>query len=299
MKTQHNRTIRTALAPIVAATLLLSTGAEAGKATVQSANGDSAMFEYAGKLLRMNMQEAGTYMLMREGTMYIVNTEGDQPMVFNASSMMRGMAKNAAQFAPDNFSADFESLEDTGRDETVAGIRGDVYLMRYTDEDGKSQQQEVVLAKDKLAREFRDALLSMASMAEDIGGEQAREQNREFMQRLEKLNAGILRVGEDMRVTEISGEKIPAERFALPAEPMDMQGLGSMLGAAMSQQSGEGDTAQGQDEQGGLLSGMLGAFGKKPADADDEPAGEEDTEKEKKNPFKALGKLFGDPDGGN
>jgi len=48
-------------------------------------------------------------------------------------------------------------------------------------------------------------------------------------ERLNEMDAGVLRYGSEMIVTSLSGEDIAAERFALPAAPMDMQGLGNML----------------------------------------------------------------------
>lgn len=274
---------------------LLATPALAGKATVESADGGSASFEYRDRMLRINTEEPGAYIVLRDGIMYVVNIEGDKPMVFNASSMMRGLAQNAVQFAPEDLSADFESMEDTGRDETVAGIRGDVYLMSYTDEKGRRQQQEIVLSGSDEAREFREALFSMVEVAGEMAGEQVEMENRELQDRLDSLDAGVLRVGEDMRVTAISGETIAAARFELPAEPMNMEGIGSMLGSALSQQpqQGEGEQ-QGGAPQGGLLGGMLGAFGKQSAEGEEAAAEEaEQAEEEgKNNPFKAFGKMF-------
>lgn len=289
---QHPVT-RHCLAGAVAACLLAAPLTQAGTATLESGEGDRISFEYDGNLLRINTESPEAYVVVRDGTMYVVNIGGEQPMVFNASSMMKGLAQNAIQFAPEDLRNEFESLEDTGRDETVAGITGDVYVFTFIDEDGQRQSEEMVLSDDPRAREFRDALFSMVAVAGDFAGEQSTEETEKVMGQLSALNAGMLRVGEDMRVASISGDRIPAERFALPAEPMDMSGLGSMLGAAMSQQPAEDGDTQGQ-QNGGLLGGMLGAFGKKSDDAADAAEGETE-EKEKKNPFKAFGKkLFGD-----
>lgn len=291
--------IRTITLGLSAAITLAAAGAMAGKATISSGDGQPIEFEYAGDSLRMNTGEAGSYMLVLDGTMYVVSNEGGQPMVFNASSMMRGMMSSAAQFAPEQFNSEFVSLEDTGRDETVAGIKGDVYTLTYREND-ETLSEEVVLTKDPRAREFRDAMFAMASMAEDIAGEEAAERGRDLQKEMARLNAGILRFGREMKVTAISDEKIAAARFELPAEPMDMQGLGSMLGGAMSQQPAEAGEGAEQD-QGGLFSSMMGAFGQK-AERQKDRAGEtvdnavdEETDKAVDNAVsKALGKLFGD-----
>jgi hypothetical protein len=148
-------------AAVAGGVLLLSPLAEAGKAVVTAEGGSQAIFEYRDDMLRIGNDQNNSYMVMREGTMYVVSLEGEQPMVFNASSMIKGMAQNTLQVAPSTLTSEFVSIKDTGRDETVAGIKGDVYEVTIR-EDGKERTDEIVLSKDKRAREFRDALFAMS-----------------------------------------------------------------------------------------------------------------------------------------
>ena len=219
--------------PLLAASLSLGLAvsplSHAGKATIMSAEGSSAEFEYAGDKLRIDMPGGKSYMLIRDGAMYVVSFEGGAPMVFNASEMMKGMASQPGQMAPSALNAEFVSLEDTGNDETVAGIDGDIYTFTFRDENGEEKSEEVVLTSDPRAIEFRDALFSMSAIAEEMTTEEVMQQGRDLQERLESMNVGVLRYGQDMYVSAMSGEEIPAERFELPVQPLDMQGLGEML----------------------------------------------------------------------
>jgi hypothetical protein len=292
-------------AAVAGGVLLLSPLAEAGKAVVTAEGGSQAIFEYRDDMLRIGNDQNNSYMVMREGTMYVVSLEGEQPMVFNASSMIKGMAQNTLQVAPSTLTSEFVSIKDTGRDETVAGIKGDVYEVTIR-EDGKERTDEIVLSKDKRAREFRDALFAMSTVAEDIAGKEAVEQGRDMQEKLMDMNVGVLRYADQMQVSSITGDKIDSSRFELPAEPMDMQDLGAMMGAAMQQaqeaQQAEGGAADGaSQESGGLFSSMMGALGGK-ADRQADRVGDSvdnevdnQTDKAVDNAIgKAFGKLFGD-----
>jgi len=227
--------LQPSIKPVLVASLSLALGlalsplSHAGKATIMSAEGSSAEFEYAGDKLRIDMPGGKSYMLIRDGAMYVVSFEGGAPMVFNASEMMKGMASQPGQMAPSALNAEFVSLEDTGNDETVAGMAGDIYTFTFRDENGEERSEEVVLTSDARAIEFRDALFSMSAIAEELTTEDVMKQGRDLQERLESMKVGVLRYGKEMYVSEMSGEEIPAERFELPAQPMDMQGLGNML----------------------------------------------------------------------
>jgi len=281
--------------------LLLISGlpAAAGTATIASSDGESMTFEYrGGDLLRVGGAEDGSYMLVRDNTLYVVSLNDGEPMVINASSMMKGFSGMLQQAAPSATTAEFVSLEETGRAETVAGIRGEVYLLT-TNEDCKERTQEVVMSDDKRAIEFRDALFIMARAGTAaFDDHQLPEGDKDVQKQLEAMNLGVLRVGEDMTVTSLSGDSIATARFELPAEPMDMQGLGAMMGA-MGQPSGEDADSDG--ESGGLFSGMMGAFGGKAdrqADRTEQKV-DDKVDRETDNAVdkavdKVFGKLFGD-----
>ena len=73
-------------------------------------------------------------------------------------------------------------------------------------------------------------MYQMVNFAAEMASTQVQAQGQEFQDRLEALNAGVLRFGDQMQIISISGDAVPEERFALPAQPMDFNNLGSMLG---------------------------------------------------------------------
>ena len=285
-------------------TLAFALPAAAGTATIANSDGTTMTFEYrGGDLLRVGGMEDESYMLVRDNTLYVVNFNDGEPMVIDASSMMKGFSGMVQQAAPSATTAGFVSLEETGRSETVAGIKGEVYLLT-TNEDGVERTQEVVMSDDARAIEFRDAMFIMGRAAMDAFGEQQlAEDNKDLQKELEEMNLGVLRVGDDMTVTELSGDRIAAARFELPAEPMDMQGLGAMMGA-MGESSGEEADADGK-QSGGIFSGMMDALG---GQADRQADWQADRTEQKvdnkvdqesdnavdKAVDKVFGKLFGD-----
>jgi len=223
------------------AALVAAQGAAAGSATVDAGNGNSVTFEYNDTMLRINNSiDANSYAVMRDGTMFTVAIAEGMPIVMDAGAMMKSMGNmpgmEAINLPTDAGDLDGRvvSLKDTGRDETVAGIMGDLYELTVEDDNGQQRTETLVLSTDKRVLEFRDAMLLMVDMTASIspqqGMDEAREQGKELEARLRGLNAGVLRIGDQMSVTAITDDAIPDARFELPAKPMDLQGFGSMLG---------------------------------------------------------------------
>lgn len=287
---------RLALSALPVLALCTALPAVAGSATVESADGNSMTFEYSDRdQMRMGVSDE-SYMLVRDETLYIVGYEKGEPMVINASSMIKGFAGMMDQATPSMTTNEFVSLTKTGRSETVAGIRGEVYLLTVI-EDGAERTDEVVMSADARAIEFRDALFAMArSVTRSLDNVDAEKNSRELEAKLRDTGLGVLRVGEEMTVTSISGDAIAAARFSLPAEPIDMQGIGAMMG---SMGGNEGKANDGE-KSGGLFSNMMGALGGQ-AERQEDRAGDkiedevnEETDNAVDNALdKAFGKLFG------
>ena len=209
--------------------------ASAGTATIRTGGSGKAIFEYSETMLRIGDGGADGYAVVRDGSLFAVTFANGQPMVIDAGAMMRSMAGAGAatgmpQMAPADLNGEFLGIDSTGRKETVAGIEGEVYILRTRDDAGQEQSDEVVLSSDKRAREFFDALYMMLGTVQDAASKQALAQGKEIKAELDKMNAGVLRFGDDMAVTAIDSDPVDATRFALPAQPMSLEGLGSMLG---------------------------------------------------------------------
>lgn len=278
-------TARRALYPALLLTLGLGAGpAAADIAEVMDAEGNKMTFEYQGDQLRINMDRDSGYMIMQGERIYVVSESDGEIMVIDLKQTL-SMFGNMAQAAiPDMAAVNVESLERTGRSETVAGISGDVYLMKFTDHEGKPQQAEIVLSPDRRALGFRDAVHRMASSLSSMMAQQGTHDR--LQAQLDGMDLGVLRYGDDMRVTAITETQVADARFTLPAEPTDLTGLGGLWGAG----------AVGGGE-GGFMSGILGN------NAAEKAAESQNAEQEEKaaNPIenagkeigKAFGKLFG------
>lgn len=277
--------------------LIYASTALAGSATVESPNGERMVFEYAdGNKLRLNTPQQDTYMLVRDNTLYAVSYNNGQPMVVNASTMMKGfasMAKMTEQAAPAGATAEVISIEATGRRETVAGIRGEIYKIT-TREEGDSITQEVVMSSDARALEFRDALFTMIRASTEAMDEELRRNSEDFRKRLGSMNMGILRYGTEMKLAAIDGDTVAAARFELPAKPVDMNDLGGLMGAlsGAADQSAAGTDAGEESRDagsgvGGLFSGMMEKLG------GGEDASKSEAEEDASNPAEEAGEAVG------
>ena len=224
-----NLTPRRLLAALAVVTLA-SAGAVADIATVSTSDGQQMTYEYKGEDLRINTGDGSdTYMLLVDGTVYsVTRSEGDY-MVIDISQAMSMFGSTLQQAMPNAADAQVESLEATGRKQTVAGIEGEVYLVTYFDESGERQQSEMVLSEDPRALRFRDAVYAMAKSVTRSLGEEV--DPKALQQQLLQRDMGILSYGSDMTITAIEAKDVAESRFVLPAAPTAMSGLGGLMGA--------------------------------------------------------------------
>lgn len=199
-----------------------------GRATLEAgAAGGGDVIELTWKdenTLRMQTGSQSDYFIARDGKAYSVTMQGGQPMVMDMQAMMgavRAMAGQqgggAAAETPEFVKSG--SFEATGKTETVAGIKGEVYRMEWEDPDGKRQVQEAVLTDDPTVVEMTRAY--WGSIAAMFGGEEIDD----FRNSMPGGKQGLLRVGTQFRVKSISNDTPPDSHFELPAKPMNMQDL--------------------------------------------------------------------------
>lgn len=277
----------------------------AGKAVLTSAQGDESVFEYQRDMLRINTEEDSNYAIVRDGSMYSVMENDGNTMVIDAGPMMQTFSAMAKGANPGDLAVKVISLKNTGKKETVAGIEGKVYELYFEDENGETRTEDLVLSTDRRARELRDALfLMMSTLAKHMSmGDPANA--KDMLNRLEDLDSGILRFGDDMILSSISGDRIDDARFVLPAEPMNLQGLGDLLGGMEQSKGGaaSGSTDTSGDSgsaSGGVFSSVMGALGSKAERQSDRVGGSVENEIDQETDEKvdgaidkAFGKLFG------
>jgi len=108
-------------------------------------------------------------------------------------------------------------FEDTGRSETVAGIRGKVY--RFTK---SGETHEVVLSEDRYVAQ---ALQGLTAIVKAVGARSASDRAMEDMRRDSGMrHTGLLRFDHSLRLISISHGRVPDSAFALTGEAVAASG---------------------------------------------------------------------------
>ena len=121
------------------------------------------------------------------------------------------------------------TVEATGRKATVAGIAGEVYRLTSTDASGRTETREAVFTGAPLVVEMTEALYR------GLGHAFGSDFDARLLGVLPEDARGILSVEDSYELHSISSEAPAANRFELPAEPVDM---GGMLRQMMQQRGG-------------------------------------------------------------
>lgn len=205
-----------AIATLVAALLPLSVMA-AGSAVLQF-DGDTTNLSWQdNRTVRIDTPgEDNSFMLIRDGKAYVVQTEDGAPQVMEIGDMMRNLS---GQDKSEVFEEKIESVKATGKKETVAGIAGEVYQFTVIDKDGKSKTTEAVLTNDPLVVEMTQAYLGFS---EALAGSKG---TSEIRKAFPAGKQGLLRSGDDMKLQSISSAAPAADAFKLPAEPVNMNDM--------------------------------------------------------------------------
>jgi hypothetical protein len=285
----------------VSSLAVASTHSFAGAADVVSSDGNTMKFEYQGDKLRITPgNDQNSYMVLRDGRIYVVTDSNGQKMVIDANQAMGMFGGMAGAAAPSSLASEVVKLEATGRMETHAGISGEVYDLEYISEDGKTQRGELVLSEDERAKEFSHALSGMARSLSKTAGKNFEDASSDMQKRLEAMDMGVLRYGEDMRLSAISERSIDQSRFVLPVEPTDLSNIGALMNQSrQAEASGQTKSSSGQ-KSGGVMGSFLEVLGggdsssKGASDAAGAEDGDGAAEEKDDNALgKAFGKLFG------
>lgn len=212
-------------------------------------------FEFDRQQLRMTPMKADGsegegYSIFRDGKMYSVASNDGQLMVIEMGAMMKMMGNMMARQPRVSDGLDditeFHGLKATGRSETHAGVTGEVHTLEYSNRAGKRESKELVLAKNSALFEMGVAMSQFSqSMAASMGQPLNTPGSKAIEDELRGRKLGVLRVGNDFRLTRLDKATPSASRFKLPAEPMQMPAMP----AGMQQMFGgdAGDPAAGLD----------------------------------------------------
>ncbi len=255
----------------------------AGTAVFQSKEGgtnSTTRFEYLNESTsRMDVdgQKSGdSYMLFKDGKALVVTHTQGQTIVMDMaklSSMASSFGAATGQ-STKGFTSSVNSMKATGNKETVAGIKGEIYLLEWV-ENGEKRQDELVLSKDNKARAYTRAWMNAISVMQKAGAQQEIKGDH-LIARLDKKKLGILRLGNRFELKSIKSGSPDVARFKVPESTMEMPDLGSLFGgqsgnaaaagAAATGAAASGGEAAAQAESGGGLWGSLKDKFKKKSD---------------------------------
>lgn len=192
---------------------------DAGTLTVQMKDEQHIRYDMQGA---GGANQSGSTLLVGN-KLYMVTPQGEvmdmDMMGAMAGAFMTSQAKQALSKTP--------KVEATGRRETVAGLRGEVY--RWTE---GQHVGEVVLSDDPRARSLGRAMEQLGDrMEKAFGDQQASRTYRQLRDSPMLRGKGVLSAletkGGGMRLLRVDEAALPAERFVLPKKPgaMALPGL--------------------------------------------------------------------------
>ena len=155
--------------------------------------------------LRIHVGAAADYLLVLGNKLY--SAEGDKATDISSMRLQIRMPS----IGDENIHL-MSGLEDTGRVETVAGLPGKVFNLRYYDKDMQSISEEIVLSDDSRARDVTEAWKTYFDK-DDHTQLRGHEVLHDY---LSAHQLGVLRLGHQYSV-EGFGVVPAADRFALPS----------------------------------------------------------------------------------
>lgn len=234
MTEKSGRTAVPLLAPLlVGVTILAATASVRADGTADLlANGERYRVEFTGKQVRIESTERrGLYMLAHDESLYAVSQVQGRPLVMEGRAIINLLAAAGAGAATRNHPDDlvrFGELRRTSRRETVAGIHGEVYTLEFWTRKGEHRTVDIVLSSDPDIVQLTGAMGNIAlALQQTLGTDTQGAQ--ELIHALQQRGLGVLRAGPDIRLVGIDRATPPPDRFRLPAQPVALPDLRSLL----------------------------------------------------------------------
>jgi hypothetical protein len=189
--------------------------------------------------VRMDAGSEG-YILVSGSKAYMVTRTGGELKAMDMDEMagMMNMFGHSTPSATGSTTGKTR-FEPTGRKETIAGYKGDVYRLIHTDASGRSREEEVVLSDHPDIKELGQSWIALASRMSQIMGRDAAEELRQATQAArEKGYGGMLRSGDDMILQSLEKPSLDASHYQLPkgAEMVSMPNTGGAAAAEAGQE---------------------------------------------------------------
>lgn len=176
--------------------------------------------------IRMDSGQQGSYLLIVGKKVYAVSNHNGKITAIDMDSMPK-FTPPAVEKKP----AGKGSFVKTGRSETVAGIKGEVYLA----DDGAGKKMEVVLASDARAAALSRAFMALAArMGQSLGRETATGIEAALREAKQHGYGALLRSGNHMTLQSLRNATLPAATWQLPpgVTPTAIPGFAGQPGAA-------------------------------------------------------------------
>ncbi len=178
---------------------------------------------------RMNMG-SDSYALMNTGKGYIVSRDNNEWVATSMDEMRRMfeqsgiggfLNRNQHQMRRE----ERPKIENTGREENIAGIIGQVYLITTTNRYGEKESAEVVFANDSRLLTLQKAQARFAQSWGSMGQRHPGQTMGDLMKRYEKNGPGgaLLRYEDMMILESVNETHIDPNRFNVPRiQPVNM-----------------------------------------------------------------------------
>lgn len=204
---------------IFAAAALLAVPAWADITAVYAmSGGDPLRVEYRDPANFRIGTDAQNYQLMLDGRLYAiaegrvidVDKVSRQIRAVGADTFLAGLLGDATSDVPTDV-----SVRPLGRQETVAGYKGDVYEALARTSNGE-QRAELVVTDNADLKAVQDALMKVAKDAVAAIGADSSPYAKPLEQVEQQRLGGLLRYGEDLRLVSLDRAPIAAGRLQLP-----------------------------------------------------------------------------------
>lgn len=211
--------------------LLAPIAGAGGLAVIQGENQHQYSLEYDGAKLRLQSDAyRGIHLIVQDGTVYAVTSAAGRPLVVEGKAVLGLLARTGADqsLTGNEDIARLIALEDTGQRETVAGLSGAVYRLTYVDRQGHTRTEAAVLGAQAAVVELTQAVGRVAADFQRSTGVD-NQGARDLLRELDRRQLGLLRFGQHYRLASLDQRTPDADRFALPAQAMNLNGLENLL----------------------------------------------------------------------
>lgn len=246
----RNSAICTLTAALLALPSLAAAGGHATLLADSEERSAEMKIEYDGELARMQTdRNPDSYFIVRGSKAYAVSEQDGNASVFDlnqVAEMMQGRGGPGARFGGGGMGgrfggdrakvnldvAEITGLNATGKEETVAGIKGEIYTLNYKDSEGNALTTDAVLSSNAKAREFTAAMLQIGgAMREKMAGDGERRiaGASALWQQIQDEKLGLLRFGPHFKVLALDSETPASARFELPGPVTPINNMRDLL----------------------------------------------------------------------